>query len=186
MEKKEEGKKIDPKSSWMQVTKSSQMKATSTSAATSATSTSGSSFTGTAAGGAWASSGAAGGEHRDLLGLLVGKHGDLLGLLVGDHGDLLRPISGPLALCRLSGLHGLSKGLCNKDRERRHGSLPEPMNGPLVPYRMISLHGRHPNPNRHPTSTWNLHRRQKCDKHRHFHRCGHRPQLVKSPKKMNK
>ena len=61
MEKKEAGKKMDPKTSWTQVVKSGQMKANSTSAATSATSTSGSSFAGAAAGGAWASSGAAGG-----------------------------------------------------------------------------------------------------------------------------
>ena len=61
MEKKEGGKKMDPKTSWTQVVKSGQMKATLTSAATSATSTSGSSFAGAAAGGAWTSSGAVGG-----------------------------------------------------------------------------------------------------------------------------
>ena len=54
MEKKEEWKKKDPKTSWSQVAKSGQMKATST-----LTSTSGSSFTGAAAGGAWTSSGTA-------------------------------------------------------------------------------------------------------------------------------
>ena len=67
MEKKEGGKKMDPKTSWTQVVKSDQMKATSTSAATSATSTSGSSFAcswgacRSWGGGAWTSSGAVGG-----------------------------------------------------------------------------------------------------------------------------
>ena len=61
MEKKEEEKKIDPKTLSSQVVKSGQKKATSTSGATSATSTSGSSFAGAAAGGAWTSTGAAGG-----------------------------------------------------------------------------------------------------------------------------
>ena len=61
MEKKEGGKKMDSQTSWTQVAKSGQMKATSTSAATSATSTSGSSFAGAAAGGVWVSSGAVGG-----------------------------------------------------------------------------------------------------------------------------
>ena len=59
MEKKDEEKKIDSKSSWAQVVKSGQLKAPSTSSA--ATSSSGSSFAGAAAGGAWASSGAASG-----------------------------------------------------------------------------------------------------------------------------
>ena len=52
---------MDSNTSWTQVVKSDQTKATSTSAATSATSTSGSSFAGGAAGGAWTSSGAVGG-----------------------------------------------------------------------------------------------------------------------------
>ena len=152
---------MDPKTSWTQVAKSGQMKATSTSAATS---TSGSSFAGAAAGGAWASSGAAGG-----------------GAWASS-----RPISGPLTPCRLPGLHGLHRSQCHKDRGRRHGSLPEPMSGPLTLCRLNCLHRRHPNPNRHPIPTWNLHRRQLCDKHRRFHRCGHRPQLIKSQKKINK
>ena len=94
MEKKDQGKKMDPNTFWSQVMKSGQMKATSSS-------TSGSSFTGAAAGGAWTSSGTVGGEHGHLLGLRVEEHGHLL--------------SNP---CRLLGHHGPRTSPCHKNRGR--------------------------------------------------------------------
>ena len=115
MEKKDQGKKMDPKTFWSQVAKSGQMKATSSL-------TSGSSFTGAAAGGAWTSTRTGGGgawasserpvppawpsrtpyksvsqksgsESRGKahlpLELGAGEHGHLLGLQVEEHGHHL-------------------------------------------------------------------------------------------------
>ena len=61
MEKKQEDKKMDSKTSWTQEAKSGQMKATATSTATSTTPAFGSSFSWAAAGGTWTSSGAVSG-----------------------------------------------------------------------------------------------------------------------------